>query len=60
MQELTKRPFAINYTSRTFNEDIFRFALEEAKPNIIAYALGNPGELLRQAHNAGIIFLQQE
>ena|SRR5215207_8554847 len=58
-QELTKRPFAINYTSRTFNEDIFKFALEEAKPKIISYALGNPGELVRRAHDAGILFLQQ-
>jgi NAD(P)H-dependent flavin oxidoreductase YrpB (nitropropane dioxygenase family) len=59
-QELTKRAFAINYTSRTFIEDIFRFALEEVKSKNIAYALGNPGELVRQAHDAGIIFLQQE
>ncbi|HEX6283213.1 MAG TPA: nitronate monooxygenase [Nitrososphaera sp.] len=35
-QKLTKRPFAINYTSRTFNEGIFTFALEEAKPKIIS------------------------
>jgi NAD(P)H-dependent flavin oxidoreductase YrpB (nitropropane dioxygenase family) len=58
-QKLTKRPFAINYTSRTFNEDIFKFALEEAKPKIISYALGNPGELVKRAHDAGILFLQQ-
>ena len=58
-RELTKLPFAINYTSRTFNEDIFRFALEEPKPKIISYALVNPGELVKRAHNAGIIFLQQ-
>jgi enoyl-[acyl-carrier protein] reductase II len=29
-QELTKRPSAMNYTSRTLNEDIFKFALEKA------------------------------
>lgn len=58
-RRLTKCPFAINYTSRTLNEDIFKFALEEAKPKIISYALGNPGDLVRWAHDAGILFLQQ-
>jgi enoyl-[acyl-carrier protein] reductase II len=29
------------------------------KPKIISYALGNPGELVRRAHDADILFLQQ-
>ena len=58
-RKLTKRPFAINYTSKTFNEESFKFTLEEVKPKIISYALGNPGELVRQAHDADILFLQQ-
>jgi enoyl-[acyl-carrier protein] reductase II len=44
-RKLTKRPFAINYTSKTFTEESFKFTLEEVKPKIISYALGNPGNL---------------
>lgn len=58
-RKLTKRPFAINYTSRTFNEEHFKFTVEEAKPKIISYVLGNPGELVKRTHDAGISFLQQ-
>jgi enoyl-[acyl-carrier protein] reductase II len=58
-RKLTKRPFAIIYASKTFNEESFTFTLEEEKPKIISYALGNPGELVRRAHDADILFLQQ-
>ena len=59
IRKLTNRPFAINFTNRAFNEEIFSFVIEEAKPKIISHALGNPGGLVRRAHDAGILFLQQ-
>jgi len=58
-QKLTNSPFAINFTDRTFNEEVFRFVVEEAKPKIVSYALGNPGGLVKWAHDAGILFIQQ-
>src|SRR3712207_2795528 len=58
-QKLTNRPFAINFTNRTFNEEIFRLVVEEAKSKIISYALGDPGGVVKQAHDAGILFMQQ-
>jgi enoyl-[acyl-carrier protein] reductase II len=58
-QKLTNRPFAINFTNRIFNEEVFRYVVEEAKPKIISYALGNPGGLVKRAHDAGILFIQQ-
>jgi enoyl-[acyl-carrier protein] reductase II len=58
-RKLTKHPFAINFTINTFNEDVFKFALEGVKPKIISCALGNPREVVRRAHDAGILFIQQ-
>ncbi|HEX2170567.1 MAG TPA: nitronate monooxygenase, partial [Nitrososphaera sp.] len=58
-QKLTNTPFAINFTDRTFNEEVYRFVVEEAKPKIISYALGNPGGLVQRAHDAGILFIKQ-
>jgi enoyl-[acyl-carrier protein] reductase II len=58
-QKLTNRPFAINFTNRIFNEEVFRYVVEEAKPKIISFASGNPGGLVKWAHDAGILFIQQ-
>jgi enoyl-[acyl-carrier protein] reductase II len=58
-QKLTSHPFAINFTNRTFNEELFSYVIREAKPKVISYALGNPGELVKRAHDAGILFIQQ-
>jgi enoyl-[acyl-carrier protein] reductase II len=41
------------------HEEVFRFVVEEAKPKIISYAFGNPGALVKRAHDAGILFIQQ-
>ncbi|MDQ3873762.1 MAG: nitronate monooxygenase [Thermoproteota archaeon] len=61
VKELTgmRYPFAINFTINTFNEDVFRFAVEEAKPRVISCALGNPKDLVKKVHNAGLLFMQQ-
>lgn len=49
----------MNFTNRTFNGEVFRYVVEEAKPKIISFALGIPGGLVKRAHDAGILFIQQ-
>jgi enoyl-[acyl-carrier protein] reductase II len=59
VKKLTKYPFAINFTINTLNEEIFRFAVEEANPKVISCALGNPKELVEKVHDAGLLFMHQ-
>jgi enoyl-[acyl-carrier protein] reductase II len=59
VKEFTKHPFAINFTINTFDEDAFRFAIEEAKPKVISCALGNPKDLVKKVHDAGLLFMHQ-
>lgn len=59
MKELTKRPFAINFTINTFSEEIFEYVINEAKPRVISCALGNPKELIKKVHDAGLLFMHQ-
>jgi enoyl-[acyl-carrier protein] reductase II len=58
MRALTDRPFAVNHTARPFNEELFAITLK-ARPPIISFALGDPGDLVARAHDAGILFIQQ-
>ena len=58
VRELTDRPFAVNFTARPFAEELFAAALAR-KPAVISYALGDPGDLVERAHDAGAIFVQQ-
>jgi enoyl-[acyl-carrier protein] reductase II len=58
VRELTDRPFAVNHVMRPFNEEAFALTLEE-KPKVVSLALGDPGDLVRRAHDAGILFMQQ-
>ncbi len=58
VRELTERPFAVNFTARPFNEEAFALTLQ-ARPRIVSFVLGDPGELVEQAHDAGILFMQQ-
>jgi nitronate monooxygenase/enoyl-[acyl-carrier protein] reductase II len=59
IKELTKHTFAINFTINTFSEEAFRFAMEEAKPKVISCALGNPKDLVKKVHDAGLLFMHQ-
>ncbi|MCG2633216.1 nitronate monooxygenase family protein [Bradyrhizobium sp. WYCCWR 13023] len=52
VRELTNRNFAINHTPPTLDADAFRHTLA-ARPPIISFALGDPGELVRKAHDVG-------
>jgi len=57
-RELTSRPFAVNHLVPTLNEEAFFLTLE-AKPPVISLALGDPGDLVKRAHDAGILVIHQ-
>lgn len=52
VRKLTNRPYAVNHIPQLLDADAFRYALE-ARPAVISFALGDPGDLVRQAHDAG-------
>lgn len=58
VRELTDRPFALNHLVNLFDEDVFELTLE-ARPVVISFALGDPGDLIRRVHEAGILAMQQ-
>jgi enoyl-[acyl-carrier protein] reductase II len=65
LKELTDRPFAVNFTwvflhsaRTTFAEEAISTVLE-ARPRVLSLALGEPGDLVNRAHDAGILFMQQ-
>jgi enoyl-[acyl-carrier protein] reductase II len=58
LRRLTGRPFAINHTARPFDPAAFEATLE-ARPAVISFHLGDPGELVERAHRAGIRWMQQ-
>jgi enoyl-[acyl-carrier protein] reductase II len=57
-QELTDRPFVVNFVTRALDDEIFALALE-ARPKAISFALGNPGDHIKRAHDAGMLVIQQ-
>ena len=52
VRELTKRPYAVNHIPQVLDAEAFRYTLA-ARPAVISFALGDPGDLVRQAHDAG-------
>jgi nitronate monooxygenase/enoyl-[acyl-carrier protein] reductase II len=58
VRELTEQPFAVNFTARPLDEEVFAAALAE-NPAVVSYALGDPGDLVERAHGAGAVFVQQ-
>jgi enoyl-[acyl-carrier protein] reductase II len=52
VQQLTNRNFAVNHIPPTLDADAFRHTLA-ARPAVISFALGDPGDLARQAHDVG-------
>ena len=60
LRELTSRPFIVNFTQPWLQQspESFEVALD-AKPRVISLALGDPGELVKRVHDAGILFVQQ-
>jgi enoyl-[acyl-carrier protein] reductase II len=58
MRELTSRPFAVNHIPPTLDEEAFRATLA-ARPAVISFALGDPGDLVKRAHEAGSLVMVQ-
>jgi nitronate monooxygenase/enoyl-[acyl-carrier protein] reductase II len=58
VRALTDRPFAVNFVFQQPYEEGFSLAVEARAP-VISFALGDPGELVRRAHDAGLTFMQQ-
>jgi len=58
IRERTDRPFAVNFLVSDFSEETFAAALE-ARPAVISFALGDPGDLVRRAHAAGAVVVHQ-
>jgi enoyl-[acyl-carrier protein] reductase II len=52
VRELTNRHFAVNHIPPALDAEAFRHTLA-ARPAVISFALGDPGDLVRQAHEAG-------
>lgn len=52
VKELTNRNFAVNHIPPTLDAEVFRHTLA-ARPAVISFALGDPGDLVRQAHDVG-------
>jgi len=58
VRKLTSRPFAINHIPQALDVEAFRYTLE-AKPAVVSFALDDPGDLVRQAHNVGSLVMLQ-
>ncbi len=59
-RELTDRPFAVNHTLSPVLPDPEAFVVTlRAKPKLISFALGDPGEYAQRAHDAGILVMHQ-
>lgn len=52
VRALTNRNYAVNHIPPTLDVDAFRHTLA-ARPAVISFALGDPGDLVRQAQDAG-------
>src|SRR5262249_38398118 len=58
VRKLTSRHFAINHIPQTLAAEAFRYTLE-ARPAVISFALGDPEDLARQAHDVGSLVMLQ-
>ncbi|MBO3747661.1 nitronate monooxygenase [Streptosporangiaceae bacterium NEAU-GS5] len=58
LRELTDRPFAINHTVRPFDEEAFAATLG-FRPAAVSFHLAVPGDLVKRAHDAGVLWIQQ-
>jgi nitronate monooxygenase/enoyl-[acyl-carrier protein] reductase II len=55
---LTNRNFAVNHIPPVLDTEAFRHTLQ-ARPAVISFALGDPGDLIRQAHDVGSLVMVQ-
>jgi nitronate monooxygenase/enoyl-[acyl-carrier protein] reductase II len=54
----TSRPFAMNHLVPELDETAFAMTLA-AKPPVISFALGDPGDLVKRAHDVGSLVVHQ-
>src|SRR5271169_110857 len=59
VKTLTNRPFAINHIPQALAAEVFRYTLE-ARPRVIPFTLGDPGDLERQPHAGGVGVMLQK
>ncbi|HXH22314.1 MAG TPA: nitronate monooxygenase [Dehalococcoidia bacterium] len=57
LRALTARPFIVNHTGRPFSPEAFDATLTE-RSKAISFHMGVPAELVRRAHDHGILWLQ--
>jgi enoyl-[acyl-carrier protein] reductase II len=55
---LTNRHYAINHIPQMLDAEAFRWTLE-ARPRVISFALGDPGDLIKQVHDVGSLVMLQ-
>jgi nitronate monooxygenase/enoyl-[acyl-carrier protein] reductase II len=58
VRALTNRPFAVNHVVPFLNEEAFDVTLK-ARPAVITLSLGDPGDLVKRAHDAGALVIHQ-
>ena len=58
MPTLTNRNFAINHIPQALDVEVFHHTLR-ARPAVISFALDDPGDLIRQAHDVGLCVMLQ-
>ncbi len=58
VKSLTNRHYAVNHIPPTLDAEAFRYTLD-AQPAVISFALGDPGDLVRQAHEVGAAVIVQ-
>src|SRR5262245_57438817 len=58
IRDLTDRPFSVNHVPQTLDETAFAATLA-LRPAVISFALGDPGDLVQRAHDAGSLVMLQ-
>jgi nitronate monooxygenase/enoyl-[acyl-carrier protein] reductase II len=58
VRQLTNRHYAISHIPTVVDRELFDYTLA-ARPAVISFALGDPGDLAREAHDAGALVLIQ-
>ena len=58
VKNLTNRNYAISHIPPALDAEAFRHTLA-ARPPVISFALGDPGDLTKQAHDAGALVIVQ-
>ena len=58
LRDLTSRPFAVNHVTPVLDEESFVAGLA-AQPKLVSLALGDPGDLVKRAHDAGALVMHQ-